>query len=297
MKKNILVYIFFLLSVSVVGQETDSIGIGYIHLETVAQENSGNSYITFPTDIGNIEPLWFEANLIPNFNIRVSKDSRLMGVLTPQIIIRMYQEESFPVRTPSYMPQLTIYYALKPYEHIKSFSVFGKLAHHSNGQDGNFYLDNGEINTKTGNFSTNYFELGIIRTRFNKQFNAVQFFSSSFEIHPKSITIDELDGIYGHYRWNNIFSFFKLPRRYKKRKKANISIKGEFSWLFDDMNNWSALSLKRLNLKLTFYYHPKALEDIGVFAQIYSGMDYYNIYFDHQISIVRFGLMTEKLRF
>ena len=83
-----------------VGQENNNT-IPSIELTTIAQVNQGNSYITFPTDIGNIEPLWFEGNLIPNFFIRQSKDSRLMGVITPQIIIRMYQEESYPVRTPS----------------------------------------------------------------------------------------------------------------------------------------------------------------------------------------------------
>ena len=63
-----------------------------IDLITISQINQGNSYVTFPTDIGNIEPLWFEGNLIPNFTIRTNKNSRLIGVLTPQVIIRMYQE-------------------------------------------------------------------------------------------------------------------------------------------------------------------------------------------------------------
>jgi hypothetical protein len=285
------------LSASAFGQNADSNDIGYIHLETIVQENSGNSYITFPTDIGNIEPLWFEANLIPSFNIRVSKDSRLMGVLTPQIIIRMYQEESFPVRTPSYMPQITIYYALNSRPKVKNFSLFGKIAHHSNGQDGNFYLDNGEINTKTGNFSTNYFQLGMVRTRFNKRFNAVQFFSTSFQYNPKALTIDELDGIYSNYRWNSVFSIFKLPENNKASKKASISLKGEVTWMFGSLYNWGACNINRLNVGFTFFYHPKFLEDIGFFAQIYHGMDYYNIYFDHQISVIRFGIMTEKLRF
>ena len=53
----------------------------------------------------------------------------------------------------------------------------------------------------------------------------------------------------------------------------------------------------RFNLSLTFYYHPNILEDIGLFAQIYHGMDYYNIYFNRKPDIIRFGIMTEKLRF
>ena len=96
-----LISIFFALSG--LGQDRDS--IPRIGLSVISQVNQGNSYITFPTDIGNIEPLLFEGNLIPNFYLRESKNSRLMGVLTPQVILRMYQERSSPVRTPSYMPQ------------------------------------------------------------------------------------------------------------------------------------------------------------------------------------------------
>ena len=103
-RTSILVLISIFLAHLSIGQEIDSSQIG---LPIISQVNQGNSYISFPTDIGNIEPLWFEGNIIPNFYIRESKNSRLMGVLTPQIIIRMYQEKSYPVRTPSYMPQIT----------------------------------------------------------------------------------------------------------------------------------------------------------------------------------------------
>jgi len=111
--------------------------------------------------------------------------------------------------------------------------------------------------------------------------------------------MDELIGKYSLYRLNLIFSIFKIPQLKQniKFRKADISIKGETSWMFGKFNNLNALSHNRLNLSLSFYYHPKFFEDIGFFAQIYHGMDYYNIYFDHQISVIRFGLMTEKLRF
>lgn len=48
-------------AISGYGQVIDSIsGIGLLEL---SQVNQGNSYVTFPTDIGNIEPLWFEVNI------------------------------------------------------------------------------------------------------------------------------------------------------------------------------------------------------------------------------------------
>lgn len=272
-----------------------------IKLTTIAQVNQGNSYITAPTDIGNIESLWFEGNLIPNFYIRESKDSRLMGVITPQIILRMYQEESFPVRTPSYRPQITVYYLFSQKEKLESLSLFGRLAHHSNGQDGVFFLEDGSINLKTGDFSTNYYEFGLIKTKFKTIYNAVQFLSTSFQIHPAThLSSEELENIYSYYRWNSTFSIFKIPldaNDQSQKKNASISIKGQSSWMFGNVNDWNGFSLNRLNLSLTFYYHPKFLEDMGFFTQLYHGMDYYNIYFDHKLDIIRFGIMTEKLRF
>jgi hypothetical protein len=292
-----LIVISILLTHSGFGQKGDS--LFQLELPRISWVNQGNSYITFPTDIGNIEPLWFEGNVIPNFYIRQNKTSRLMGVLTPQIIVRMFREESFPVRTPSYIPQITVYYDFKEKRDWPNYSIYGRIAHHSNGQDGDFFLENGEINLKTGNFSTNYLELGFTTTNINTRFKAYQFFKTSFEIHPDAFIQDELKGIYSQYRWHTAFSIFKLSQKENQSlpKKPAFSIKGETTWMFGNYNSLVSLSPERLNLSLTFYYHPKFLEDIGLFVQYYHGSDYYNMYFDHRLDVLRFGFMTETLRF
>lgn len=294
---SLLILISIFLVLSGLGQESDS--IPQIGLSIISQVNQGNSYITFPTDIGNIEPLWFEGNVIPNFYLRQSRNSRLMGVLTPQIIIRMYKEESYPVRTPSYIPQLTVYYKLSEKPYSKNLSMYGRIAHHSNGQDGDFFLEDGSLNLKSGDFTTNFIEMGFIKTNINTRFNAYQFFKTSFEIHPKGFIQEELEGIYSQYRWHNTFSIFKLTsdKNAGKVQKPAISIKGETTWMFGEYNQLKAFSAERINLSLTFYYHPKFLEDIGLFVQYYHGSDYYNMYFSHRLDVLRFGLMTEKLRF
>ncbi len=298
MKRYSLLILISLIFVQLsVGQKSDSLQIG---LPIIAQVNQGNSYISFPADIGNIEPLWFEGNIIPNFYIRESKSSRLMGVLTPQIIIRMYKERSNPVRTPSYMPQITLYYRLKNKSNLRTQNLFVRIAHHSNGQDSDFYLENGELNLKSGDFATNYIEPGLIITNVNKQLNAYQFFKTSVEIHPPSYSSIELDRIYSKFRWHTVASIFRLPRDNKlntNRKNASISLKGEVTWMFGALNSIESGSLERLNLRFTFYFHPKFLEDVGLFVQYYHGSDYYNMYFMHRLDILRFGIMTEKLRF
>lgn len=74
-------------------------------------------------------------------------------------------------------------------------------------------------------------------------------------------------------------------------------MKVETTWMFDAINDWGTFDLNRFNGALTLYYHPKFLEEIGLFVQFYHGQDYYNIYFSHQLNVIRFGLMTEVLRF
>ena len=270
-----------------------------LDLDKIALVNQGDSYVTFPADIGNIEPLIFEANVSPGFKIRERKDSRLMAVLTPQIILRMYDEFSNPVRTPSYMPNITFYFLTGSEQSINKLSLFGKIAHHSNGQDGNFYEENGTVNLISGNFATNFIELGFIKSFYNNRHNAFRFFKSSVEIHPKTWMLQEMQGKYSGLRLHNTFLAYKLPMddNSKGNSKANFSVKVETTWMMDNVNNWETFDLNRLNASLRFYYHPKFLEDIGLFVQFYHGMDYYNIYFQHQISIIRFGIMTEILRF
>ncbi|WP_111707641.1 hypothetical protein [Lutibacter citreus] len=269
-----------------------------LELIKIALINQSDSYVTFPTDIGAIAPLLFEANVSPSFVIKKRKDSRLMGVFTPQIIIRMYNEYSYPVRTPSYIPQLTFYYLTGNKQASKKLTLFGRIAHHSNGQDGNFFNEDGNINLNTGSFSTNFIELGFINSSFSKSLNAFNFFKSSIELHPKNWMIRNLHGVYSGFRWKNTFQAIKLPfPNLISEKRPAISLKLETTWMFDAINNLDTFNINRLNASLTIYYHPKFLEDIGLFVQFYHGNDYYNINFQNRLDIIRFGLMTEILRF
>lgn len=301
MKKINLLILFGILTSNSLAAQTETDSITCLNLNKIAQISQGESYVTFPFDIGNLEPLLFEANVSPNFKIRERKDSRLMAVFTPQIIIRMFDEHSNPVKTPSYIPQLAFYFLMGNKDLPNKLTLFSKIAHHSNGQEGNFYAENGDVNLQTGNFSTNYVELGFLKSSFSNQLNAFKTFKSSIEIHPKEWMLKELHGQYSGLRWHNTFLAYKLPMKSnstnRKEQKANFSLKAETIWMFDNINDWDTFNLNRLNLNLIVYYHPKFLEDIGFFVQFYHGMDYYNIYFQHQISTIRFGIMTEVLRF
>jgi hypothetical protein len=301
-KKNVYKYFYASFLICIFSNfgysQKNNDSLPQLDISKIALVNQTDSYVTFPTDIGNIAPLMFEANISPSFIIRQRKDSRLMAALTSQIIIRMYNEVSFPVRTPSYIPQISFYYVTGNKQLKTHNTFFGRVAHHSNGQDGNFYDENGNINLQSGNFATNFFEIGIIKTSYSSTLNAIKFFKSSIEVHPKSWMIEELQGQYSGLRWHNTFTAFKLPFiNSAKDENPNFSLKVETSLMLDNYNNLNTVDINRLNASLTFYYHPKFLEDIGLFVQFYHGMDYYNIYFNNQVDLIRFGIMTEILRF
>ncbi len=297
MKTKAYILILFLWSTYCVFSQKDLDTLPQLDLFKIALINQTDSYITFPTDIGNIEPLMFEANVNPSFVVRERKDSKLMAALTPQITIRMYNEESYPVRTPSYIPQVAVYYLANQKKALNCLVLFSKIAHHSNGQDGNFYNEDNTVNLESGNFATNFFELGFLKTSYSNRLKAIKTIKSSIEVHPKSWMLQELQGKYSGLRWHNSFTSFKFPLNEDNTERANFSLKAEATLMLDNYNDLDVFDLDRFNASLTFYYHPKFLEDIGLFVQFYHGMDYYNIYFEHQISVIRFGIMTEILRF
>ena len=297
MKTKAYILFLFLWSVHFVFSQKDIDTIPQLDLYKVALVNQTDSYITLPTDFGNIEPLMFEANVNPSFVVRERKDSKILALLTPQIIIRMYNEESYPVRTPSYIPQISFYYLANKADPLNYLVFFGKIAHHSNGQDGSFYNEDSTINLQSGNFATNFFEFGFLKTAYSRRLKAIKTIKSSIEIHPKSWMLQELRGRFSGLRWHNTFTSFKFPLEDSYNDRANFSLKAEATIMLDNFNDLDVFDLNRFNASLTFYYHPKFLEDIGLFVQFYHGMDYYNIYFKHQLSIVRFGIMTEILKF
>jgi hypothetical protein len=263
------------------------------HLKLVELE-LGTSYITAPWDQGNIEDLKFEINSNPSFVIFDEHKTHLMATISPQIIIRMFNERSLPVRTPSYMPHLTFYYNKGNFQKKKMNAAFIRYCHHSNGQQDSTIFYDGEINVKSGDFTTNFLEFGWVHTFNSAKINKLIFLESSFEYHLKNLTQKQILGSYSLYRWNNHIIITTSPEFFNN--KGKLMLDARINWLFGNMNDWSILESKRLNLDISLFYIPPYLNEVGFFIKYYQGMDYYNIYYDHHLSMFRFGIMAHVLR-
>ena len=263
--------------------------------------NQEDSYITLGGGLGNIDDLVFEALVAPYFLLRTSENARLGATISSPILVRMYNEYSFPVRTPSYMPQVSFYYQTSGRSDENVSYLFLTLAHHSNGQDDPFFNENGSINRHSGDFSTNYVEFGAF---FNRQLipfsNTAEYFSTSLEYHVDVGRSPELNDRYSFIRWHNSIRIFRFPvslKNLRLEKTPRVQSRLETTWLFGNFNDASFFDIKeRLNLSFTIAYRPEFLSDVSLFFNIYTGEDYYNMHFDRRLNGFRVGLQAYGFR-
>lgn len=222
--------------------------------------------------------------------------------LSPKVVLRMYQAESYPVRTPSYMPGATFYYNISNLRSSRKASplfVFLTWQHHSNGQDGTFYnADSISINTLSGNFSTNTIEMGGFASASDKSkaFNSI-FHKISLEYHYQQN--EELKGKYGNFRINSELQSIWYPGKFTsaggivKNRLYSVRTQLKLQWIAGNMQNASTLDIKRLVASFRVAIHPAILNEVTLFAQYYYGQDYYNIYFSRTLTVLRFGILTD----
>jgi hypothetical protein len=134
------------------------------------------SYITVPSrwlgggGFAEPRPLVFEGSIVPHLALHAWRKHDLTLVLTPKVVVRMLDTVSSPVRTPSFMPRATLTYnpwdasrAVRTRRQLPILGAFGYfkavVSHHSNGQEDSTLIG-GQPNLRSGNFSTNFVDIG-----------------------------------------------------------------------------------------------------------------------------------------
>lgn len=260
------------------------------------------------------------ADLIPQFVIG-GEWMKFPIFLTARYKVRILGEDaavgdtSLPVRTPSYMPGLTVFIPMQRLlteetEQVLfgSFSVF----HHSNGQDGNEFNALGEFNQYNGNFSTNYVEPAIwLRNRLGTNYKTDRllpikrpfyelFGKAGIEIHFK--TANRLKPSYGSGRLNLSTGLIRIRKFTDIHRATGAPLSKpynaeQFRILFNTTIITGARTLglnrfeKRINSEASFHYRiPSSLNAAGMFSVGYYGSDPYNIYYGDSYAYVRVGL-------
>lgn len=265
---------------------------------------SDQTYLTFSQGLGNrvtangvkkLEPLLFEAQIAPLFSLQFSKKVPFGFALCPKITFRMFNEFSSPVRTPSYMPFLVIYHKVKypflnrynmfkPFLKVKpSFYMSYKYGHHSNGQNGEYYLPNSkQINYENGNFSTDYSELATSFLTGDTIHKNIDLLSGRFAL-EHHLGINREDSMYNSYYYEKM----SLELRILILKKVTLA--SGFSAMFG-RNGFKPHFASETYIS----YRPfPNISDISLFAKIYFGPDYYNLRYENNMSFATFGILLE----
>ncbi len=262
------------------------------------------SYISMAGGVGNIDNLVFEADIIPYYQVSLNSSHKWGLELSPQVILRMFNQKSFPVRTPSFMPRVTFYYHIQESKN-KPVDLFGYLSwcHHSNGQENSFYLEDSiSTNRISGNFATNMVEAGLFLSKPNRR-NPYAVHYTKFSALYHYYHINELNNRLGDLRFFLDFQtsvnlsmslrYFNLVRTENPKRSSGLNFSTKIGWIAGNMSGLKAYDINRLILKSTISFKPAIFKDVTLFAQYYFGQDYYNIYFERTLRVLRFGISAK----
>jgi hypothetical protein len=253
-----------------------------VTLGEIVRSNLERSYVAFPIGFEGLEPLVFEADLVPNFSV-LPRSWHVALFLTPKIILRMFATQSAPVSTPSYMPRLTTFFWFEESATGPTAYYSAAFLHHSNGQSGDFYNDDGSHNHESGSFGTNYFEFAAYPNFWkNPNFG---WSSVVLEWHPRLFENSELRSTYGNLRVRLATTIYSKLGGYP----ADLSL-GLTSIISEMEKPTNASSfLARFPVAIKYAVRPPSI-DVGFYAAYYQGQDYYNIWYDRFISVLQVGI-------
>ena len=301
---NILIFASLLCSICMHAQLTQ-----VTNLDEAVLSTSDRTYLSFGQGLGNyktpygikpLNPLVFEGQISPDFFLTLSK-KRTMGLaFFPKIVIRMFDQFSVPVKTPSYMPSILFYHQVKWPFTKKIFSFFKseeqiafmtyRLSHHSNGQDGDYYIGNTDsVNYRNGNFSTNSIEAAFSWSAIDSgavsSDNAGRSFTNGRIAYERQLDFERETLLKNNYYYNKVT--LEAHFIYSEKVKAYIT----YSFM------WGTPQFKpRNSLDVFVAYKPfKKLADFSIFVRGYMGPDYYNIYFENTLRAITIGFIADPL--
>lgn len=289
--------------------------------------------------------LVFEAWVAPDVHVVGNVSSQLEEVLngvprrrwaysvfgTFMVRLRMFDEDSNPVRTPSYMPKATVQIAAfrnisratdsdHPDRRVSMWLLdFIPFGHHSNGQNGCLFSEatrvdgacvgdeaippsERTINTRDGSFSTNYFRMGVqYRRMYLKSAADIPFAVARWqwnvgvdaESNPTWHPIGGAisDDLHGIYGATRV-GVSAGAARLRWHRFGRVEGKVALEYIHSAPRDVSSVTT-RLEMNLL----PRGWGGAGLFARFYRGQDYYNLAFEQNISRLQFGLTFNQDKF
>lgn len=274
------------------------------NIDEAVLSTTDRTYLSFGQGIGNyktpsgikpLKPLLFEGQISPDFLFTLSEKRTTGFAFFPKIVVRMYNETSFPVKTPSYMPSALFYHRIKSPFTKKIFGFFDweeqlafltyRISHHSNGQNGTYYTVNKDsINYINGNFSTNAIEVAFSWSTIDSGSVGKAYMNCRIAI-ERQLNFEREPNLKNTYYYNKIT--FENHLIYSQKIKAYFT----YAFMFGTPRFGT-----RHAVDLYFAYKPfHKLTDFSVFVRGYFGPDYYNLYYVNSLRTLTLGVIADPL--
>ncbi|EDM34836.1 hypothetical protein PBAL39_03030 [Pedobacter sp. BAL39] len=270
----------------------------------VYKANADLSYTSPKGELGSPQKYVIIGRLTTSYFLLAKPEIPVSFALVPDFTVKVNDERSAGVRTPSLRLGGIGYYRLKSTKSRYRYASL-RFTHHSNGQDGDALNPDGSINTRDGNFSTNYL-------------TASYHFGQEQSASGTEVTVSDNTAVqqgswnrFNHqigFEWHKWFSYeAALEDDYGfSRMIYNFSMQHHHghieNWrLYAGMNyavnQMSAYALgairKRLNTEVSFHYAFPFMNKAFIMASAgYYGEDPYNIYYRNKYSYLRLGVST-----
>ena len=311
MMKTLLTFVFSFLCFHLLAQDSliirnESANKEYINLY---KENADFSYTAPAGELGAPSKYVINGRLTTTYMLVGSYKSPIAFAIIPDFTVRVRNEFSAGVRTPSYRLGGALYARLNA--NPENYQ-YGELAftHHSNGQDQDALNTDGSVNTLTGNFNANYLTASYRFGHLTETDADESYYSFNHRVGLQWYKFfryePALDLGFGFTRILYNFSWRKygLIERHARNKpkvkteKETWRLNAEVSYAVNKIPAKNLANLqKRLNAEINFNYSLPFMNNVFLMAAVgYYGEDNYNIYFQDHYGYLRFGLSSGFLR-
>lgn len=241
-------------------------------------------------------------DLSPNFILFSTPKSRFFFVFSSRVKIRLLNSRGAPVKSPSYMPNGTVFYRLNE-DTFKPKFLSLAYSHHSNGARGPSLNKDGSFNVDSGKFTTNFYTLTYFTgKRVDKPGLTINRYDNiGLEVHSGLFNLGLSENLKNHYgfiringsRMYNIVKAYDDPLEQERTTYQNWQrIQFDFTYIADKYDNYSAIDIKkRLNVSLKYYYSFPFMQGTAfMLGGGYRGQDDYNQSFQDSYGYVTVGI-------
>jgi hypothetical protein len=257
-------------------------------MRDVIQDQLEPTYLVFPVPIAGLDPVWYEAQLAAHFFAHRAAWPFAL-VVSPHAVVRLFREYGEPVKTPSYMPRVTLFAwsaRARPAEARVTYASLA-LGHHSNGQAGPPFLPGRRLNHETGDFYTNYVELALHTRAAERAW--LESMRVALQVHPPPLQQPQLVGRYGMLH-------AQLGCTLLDGIASGGSVRMDLGATLDGIQHFArdtiSRRLERFSIEVT-YTHGFPEIELALFARYYLGRDYYNIWFDRVLHTIQLGISSQ----